>query len=109
MSKDSAAWKLVPVAGAVKEGTPGTAPSPVTLKLRTLEKAESIEPCVPPTVCDALTHQKYDPSGRPLTVSWLRTGMPGRDSWVNPDAMIVVNVLLVPTSHVYLPIRPSPA
>jgi hypothetical protein len=47
-----------------------------------------------------LTRQKYVPNGRPLTVSRVGTGMPGRDSWVKPDAMIVVNVELVPTSHV---------
>src|SRR3954452_7945347 len=58
MSKNSEAWKLVPFAGDVNDGLPGAAPVPVMVKLLAADQPESIEPTVPPTVCDAFTRQK---------------------------------------------------
>ncbi len=42
----------------MNDGVPGAAPSPVTVKARTADHAESIEPTAPPTVCEAFTRQK---------------------------------------------------
>ena len=98
--KVSYAWNRDPVAGLVMFAVPpGAGPRPVIVKLRTADHADSMEPVAPPTVCDALTLQKYVPFGRPLTRSCVGTGSPWRIS-VKPDAITRVNPDVVPTCQV---------
>ena len=83
----------------VNEGVAGAGPRPVTVNDRTVDQGESTPPFGPS--CEHLTRQKYVPLGRPLTRSAVRVGIEGSESiFVNSEAMMVVNVDVVPTCHV---------
>src|SRR5262245_40979122 len=99
MSKNSRTWNDEGLEGDVKAGVPGAAPRPVTVKRRTCEKAESIEPTAPPPICVALTRQKYVPAGRPLTSSCVGVGMVSEIMFWKPCAATVPKVDVVPTCH----------
>jgi hypothetical protein len=86
-------------AGVMKEGVAGAGPRPVTVNVCTGDHAESTPPFGPS--CVAFTLQKYVPLGKPLILSAVRVGIDGSDSmFVNPEAITVLNVELVPTCHV---------
>ena len=73
MLKSSDAWNCAPFAGEVKLGVPGAGPSPVTVRLRPCDQAESIEPTAPPTEDDIKTHgPKFD------CQSYVRVGKGGK-------------------------------
>src|SRR5690349_10421966 len=100
MSKNSRTWNDVPLVGALKAGVPGAGPRPVTVKLRTTDHGESIDPVAPPTSCVAFTRQKYVPFGRPLTLSWVAAGKSSESWFVNPARTMVPNDEDVATCHV---------
>ena len=67
------------------------------MKLRGVDQGESKNPAFPWS-CAPRTLQKYVPFGRPLTCAVVGSGT-SRSKLLNPDAMTVPNVALVPTSH----------
>lgn len=81
-------------------GVRGAAPRPVTVKMRTADQGESMANVAPPTICVALTRQKYVPLGKPLTLSAVGVGMPLPRSLVNPARTICVKPDVVATCHV---------
>ena len=86
-------------AGVINEGVAGAGPRPVTVNDCTVDHAESTPPFGPSNV--AFTLQKYVPFARPLSLSAVLVGIDGSESiFVNPEAMMVVNVEVVPTCHV---------
>src|SRR4051812_17682989 len=101
MMKNSRTWNCAGLAGDVKPGRPGAGPSPTMVKVRTADQAESSEKTAPPTICVALTRQKYVPFGRPLTTSSVRVGMlASADALVNPDAMTTPKLDVADTCQV---------
>src|SRR5262245_18080936 len=97
MSRNSNGWKLV--TGAQRVGTPvGAGPSPVTVKLRTVENGESMKPTAPPTSCAPFTRQKYVPFASPLTRASVGVGT-SPSKLLKPDAITAAKFELALTSH----------
>jgi hypothetical protein len=100
MSKNSNGWNAEAFAGDAKLGVPGAGPKPVTVKLRTCDQPDWIDPAAPPTIWIPLTRQKYVPFGNPLTLSRVAAGISSLHMFCDPCAMIVPKVELVPTCQV---------